>query len=64
VLSTYVSYISMNRPSPGAHWSGLVTGFYTAHYIVGMFVMGILLKPVTHYIGFVTSLHIHRPPLQ
>jgi hypothetical protein len=41
VLSTYVSYISMNRPSPGAHWSGLVTGVYTAHYIVGMFVMGI-----------------------
>jgi hypothetical protein len=27
-------------PGPGAHRSGLVTGFYTAHYIVGIFVMG------------------------
>jgi hypothetical protein len=40
VLSTCVSYISMNGPGPGAHWSGLVTGFYTARYIVGLFVMG------------------------
>jgi hypothetical protein len=30
----------MNRPSPGAHRLGLVTGFYTARYIVGSFVMG------------------------
>jgi hypothetical protein len=30
----------MNRPGPGAHWSVLVTGFYTARYIVGMFVTG------------------------
>jgi hypothetical protein len=28
------------RPGPGAHWSGLVTDFYTARYIVGIFVMG------------------------
>jgi hypothetical protein len=38
VLSTCVSYISMNGLGPGAHMSGLVTGFYTARYIVGMFV--------------------------
>jgi hypothetical protein len=30
----------MNGPGLGAHWSGLVTGFYTTHYIVGMFVTG------------------------
>jgi hypothetical protein len=40
VLSTYVSYISMNGPGLGAHPSGLVTGFCTARYIVGMFVTG------------------------
>jgi hypothetical protein len=28
------------RPGPGAHWSGLVTGFYTARYIVGIIVTG------------------------
>jgi hypothetical protein len=28
----------MNGPGPGAHQSGLVAGFYTARYIVGMFV--------------------------
>jgi hypothetical protein len=28
------------RPDPGAHRSGLVTGFYTARYIVGIFVTG------------------------
>jgi hypothetical protein len=28
------------RPGPGAHWSGLVTVFYTARYIVGIFVTG------------------------
>jgi hypothetical protein len=28
------------RPGPGAHRSGLVTGFYTARYIVAIFVMG------------------------
>jgi hypothetical protein len=28
----------MNGPTPGAHRSGLVTGFYTARYIVDMFV--------------------------
>jgi hypothetical protein len=28
------------RTGPGAHRSGLVTGFYTARYIVGIFVMG------------------------
>jgi hypothetical protein len=38
VLSTYVSYISMNGPGPRAHQSGLVMGFYTVCYIVGMFV--------------------------
>jgi hypothetical protein len=38
VLSTYVSHILMNGPDPMAHQSGLVTGFYTARYIVGMFV--------------------------
>jgi hypothetical protein len=27
-------------PGPGAHRSGLVTGFYTARYIVGIFVTG------------------------
>jgi hypothetical protein len=26
------------RPGPGAHWSGLVMGFYTTCYIVGIFV--------------------------
>jgi hypothetical protein len=40
VLSTCVCYISMYGPGPGAHQSGLVTGFYAAQYIVGMFVMG------------------------
>jgi hypothetical protein len=40
MLSTCVSYISMNGPGPGDHQSGLVTGFYTARYIVGMFVTG------------------------
>jgi hypothetical protein len=30
----------MNWPGPGAHWSVLVMGFYTACYIVGMFVTG------------------------
>jgi hypothetical protein len=30
----------MNGPGPRAHRSGLVTGFYTARYIVGMFVTG------------------------
>jgi hypothetical protein len=28
------------RPGPGAHRSGLVTSFYTTHYIVGIFVTG------------------------
>jgi hypothetical protein len=28
------------RLGPGAHRSGLVTGFYTARYIVGIFVTG------------------------
>jgi hypothetical protein len=42
VLSTCVSIISMNGPDPGVHQSGLVTGFYTAHYIAGMFVTGFL----------------------
>jgi hypothetical protein len=28
-------------PGPGAHQSGLVTGFYTAHYIVGIFCNGL-----------------------
>jgi hypothetical protein len=42
MLSTRVSSISMKRPSSGAHWSVLVTGFYAARYIVGMFVMGVL----------------------
>jgi hypothetical protein len=37
LLSTCVSYISMNGLGPGAHRSGLVMGFYTARYIVGMF---------------------------
>jgi hypothetical protein len=27
------------RASPGAHRLGLVTGFYTARYIVGIFIM-------------------------
>jgi hypothetical protein len=40
VLSNCVSYISMNGPGPGAHRSGLVTGFYNARYIVVMFVTG------------------------
>jgi hypothetical protein len=30
------------RLGHGAHRSGLVTGFYTAHYIVGIFVMSFL----------------------
>jgi hypothetical protein len=30
----------MNGPGPGAHRSELVTSFYTARYIVGMFVTG------------------------
>jgi hypothetical protein len=29
----------MNGLGPGAHRSGLVMGFYTARYIVGMFEM-------------------------
>jgi hypothetical protein len=28
----------MNGPGPGTHRSGLVTGFYTARYIVGILV--------------------------
>jgi hypothetical protein len=28
------------RPGPGAHRSGLVMGFYTTRYIVGIFVTG------------------------
>jgi hypothetical protein len=42
VISTCVSYISMNGPGPGAHPSGLVMGFYTTYYTVGMFVTGFL----------------------
>jgi hypothetical protein len=34
VLSTCVSYIWMNGPGPGAHRSGLVTGFYTARSLL------------------------------
>jgi hypothetical protein len=30
----------MNGPGPGAYRSGLVTGFYTARYILGIFVTG------------------------
>jgi hypothetical protein len=30
------------RPGPGAHRSGLVTGCYTTRYIVGIFVTGFL----------------------
>jgi hypothetical protein len=30
------------RPGTGAHRSGLVTCFYTAHYIVGIFVTGFM----------------------
>jgi hypothetical protein len=30
------------RLGPRAHRSGLVTGFYTAHYIVGIFVTSFL----------------------
>jgi hypothetical protein len=35
-------------PGPGAHRTGLVTGFYTARYIVGIFVTGYLNK--AHYL--------------
>jgi hypothetical protein len=28
------------RPGPGAHQLGLVTAFYTARYIVGIFITG------------------------
>jgi hypothetical protein len=34
----------MNGPGPGAHRSGLVTSFYIARYIVGMFIMGFPIK--------------------
>jgi hypothetical protein len=40
MLSTCVSYISMNVPGPGAHRSGLVIGLYTARYIVSILVTG------------------------
>jgi hypothetical protein len=30
----------MNGSGPGAHRSGLVMGFYTTRYIVGIFVTG------------------------
>jgi hypothetical protein len=30
----------MNGPGTGAHQSGLETGFYTTHYILGIFVTG------------------------
>jgi hypothetical protein len=40
LLSTCVSYISINGPGPGADRSGLVTGFYTDCYIMGIFVTG------------------------
>jgi hypothetical protein len=32
----------MNEPGSGGQWSVLVTSFYAARYIVGMFVTGIL----------------------
>jgi hypothetical protein len=41
VLSTRVSSISTNGPGSGAHRSVLVTGFFAAYYIVGMFITGI-----------------------
>jgi hypothetical protein len=41
MLSTRISSISTKGPGSGAHRSVLVTGFYAAHYIVGMFVMSI-----------------------
>jgi hypothetical protein len=41
VLSTRVSSISTDGPNSGAHRSVLVTGFYDACYIVGMFVTSI-----------------------
>jgi hypothetical protein len=28
------------RTGAGAHWSGIVTGFYTTYYVVGIFVTG------------------------
>jgi hypothetical protein len=40
LLSTRVSYISMNELGLGAHRSGLVTGFYNSRYVVGIFVTG------------------------
>jgi hypothetical protein len=40
-LSVNLCLLYLNeRPGPGAHWSGLVTGFYTVRYIVGIFVTG------------------------
>jgi hypothetical protein len=45
----------MNGLGPGDHRSGLVTGFYTACYIVGIFVTGFPNEAVTHYSVFVTS---------
>jgi hypothetical protein len=41
----------MNGLGPGAHWSGLVTGFYTARYIVGMFVTGFPNEAHYRYVG-------------
>jgi hypothetical protein len=41
VLLNCVSSVLMNGPTAGAHRSVLVTGFYAAHYIVGMFVTGV-----------------------
>jgi hypothetical protein len=41
MLSTHISSISTKGPGSGAHRSVLVTGFYAAHYIVGMFVTSV-----------------------
>jgi hypothetical protein len=55
VLLNCVSSVLMNEPTAGAHRSVLVTGFYATHYIVGMFVTGVRMKPVTHGSVFITS---------
>jgi hypothetical protein len=41
VLLNCVSSVLTNGPTAGAHHSVLVTGFYAACYIVGMFVTGV-----------------------
>jgi hypothetical protein len=40
LIARFTDFHCQQRPGPGGHRSGLVTGFYTAHSIMGIFVTG------------------------